>query len=164
MGKLSRTSDDTQIGSWLSLPDCNGGRAKATDKRFIVNINRAPDGLGNRTLERSGSRNGGGRETHSFRPETKRGPIIEKTKYSNSFKYQAQLGSFFPWKGNSEKQRFPPFSTSTPASMTQTKLNEENINRLTFIFEVKQKTDMPERLKSLMIKSSKMMRRGPEFK
>ena len=62
-GKLSRTSEETQIGRWLSLPGRNGGRTEATDKRFTVNIHRASDGLGNRTKEKSRSRNGGRVET-----------------------------------------------------------------------------------------------------
>ena len=63
--------------------------------------------------KRSESRNGGGKETHSFRSEIKKRRSQEKNKYSNSFKDQAQLGSLFLRKGHSEEQRFFPFLLST---------------------------------------------------
>ena len=69
-------------------------------------------------------------KTHSFRSEIKKRPDRKKnSSCSNSFKDQAQLGSFFLRKGNSEEQRFSFFRLVNQTSMTQTE-TKQGINKL----------------------------------
>ena len=61
--RLSRTSEDTPIGSLKYLSSRNSGRFRATRKRSKAKMNRASDGFRLRTKKRSWSRNDGETKT-----------------------------------------------------------------------------------------------------